>query len=53
MSAKFELPIHSLEVDSSSVFVKDLGYKNPYDFTKPHRHTYFELFLIETGGGLS
>jgi AraC family transcriptional activator of pobA len=50
VASKYEFPIHSLE-DAAKVAVHDLGFKNSYDYTQPHRHTYFELFLIESGGG--
>jgi len=48
---KKELPVHSLAQAEFPVFVKDIAYKNPYDFTCEHRHTYFEIFFFETGGG--
>ncbi|HKR04140.1 MAG TPA: helix-turn-helix domain-containing protein [Bacteroidia bacterium] len=46
-----ELPVHSLAQTEFPVFVKDIAYKNPYDFTREHRHTYFEIFFFEKGGG--
>jgi len=45
------LPIHSLQKDESFISVKQIQHKNPYDFTREHRHTYFEVFFFETGGG--
>lgn len=48
---KKHLPVHSLAQTDFPVFVKDIAYKNPYDFTREHRHTYFEIFFFENGGG--
>lgn len=31
--------------------VEPLNYPNPYDFSVPHRHDYFEIILISEGGG--
>ncbi len=45
------LPVHSLSFDEAPVQVKRIEYKNPYDFTREHRHTYFEIFFFEKGGG--
>ncbi|MDQ3051913.1 MAG: helix-turn-helix domain-containing protein [Bacteroidota bacterium] len=45
------LPVHSLGLDEAPVQVKHIEYKNPYDFTREHRHTYFEVFFFEKGGG--
>lgn len=45
------LPVHSLNRDESPVQVRNIEYKNPYDFTREHRHTYFEIFFFENGGG--
>jgi len=50
-SGKEHLPVHSLAKSEFPVFVKDLRHKNPYDFTRVHRHDYFEIFFFETGGG--
>ncbi|MFY9309784.1 MAG: AraC family transcriptional regulator [Bacteroidia bacterium] len=47
----FKLPVHSLEKQAPFISVKNIQHKNPYDFTKEHRHTYFEVFFFETGGG--
>lgn len=33
------------------LFVKDIQHKNPYDFTKEHRHDYYEVFFFVEGGG--
>jgi AraC family transcriptional regulator, transcriptional activator of pobA len=45
------LPVHSLENNVAPVQVRDIAYKNPYDFTREHRHDYFEIFFFENGGG--
>jgi AraC family transcriptional regulator, transcriptional activator of pobA len=45
------LPVHSLGAEEFPFVINDLAYKNPYDYHKPHRHTYYEIFLIEKGGG--
>ena len=45
------LPVHSLGSDALPVQVRRIEHKNPYDFTREHRHTYFEIFFFETGGG--
>jgi AraC-like DNA-binding protein len=41
-------PVHS---QNDPIMVRRIEHKNPYDFTKEHRHTYFEVFFFETGGG--
>lgn len=46
------LPVHSLESNKIPVYVRDIRYSNPYDFTKEHRHDYFEILFFENGGGL-
>lgn len=46
-----KLPVHSLEKQAPFISVKSIEHKNPYDFTREHRHTYFEIFFFETGGG--
>jgi len=45
------LPVHSLNHEGHLVLVQHIEHKNPYDFTKEHRHTYFEVFFFEAGGG--
>jgi AraC family transcriptional activator of pobA len=47
---KFDLPIHSLERDSLQINILPLDHQNPYDYKREHRHTYFEIILIEKGG---
>lgn len=46
------LPIHSLEKTEQIIHVRPIEYKNPYDFTREHRHTYFEIMFFDTGGGI-
>lgn len=50
-TAKTPLPVHSLEKKEFSVHVEDIQYSNPYDFTREHRHDYFEILFFENGGG--
>lgn len=49
---KQSLPVHSLEAGDMPVFVREIGYANPYDFTREHRHDYFEILFFDNGGGL-
>ncbi|GDX53111.1 hypothetical protein LBMAG27_21580 [Bacteroidota bacterium] len=44
------LPVHSLDNDSMQINILSLDHSNPYDFKREHRHTYFEIMLIEKGG---
>jgi AraC family transcriptional activator of pobA len=44
------LPIHSLSDESKQINILPLDHTNPYDFKREHRHTYFEIMLIENGG---
>jgi hypothetical protein len=43
-SGQEHLPVHSLAKSALPVFVRDIQHKNPYDFTRVHRHDYFEIF---------
>lgn len=45
------LPVHSLETDLP-VHVRAIEYNNPYDFTREHRHDYYEILFFATGGGM-
>ncbi len=45
------IPTHQLLDQSTDIVVEPVDYVNPYDFSKIHRHTYFELMFFETGGG--
>jgi AraC family transcriptional activator of pobA len=46
-----ELPVHSLEYGSTHINILPLDHNNPYDYKREHRHTYFEIMLIDHGGG--
>lgn len=45
------LPVHSLEKSEQIIQVRPLEHNNPYDFTREHRHTYFEIMFVDAGGG--
>lgn len=47
---KEALPVHSLDKDAKQINILPLNHTNPYDFKREHRHTYFEIMLIEKGG---
>ena len=47
-----DLPVVSLEKTEQIIHVRPLEYNNPYDHTREHRHTYFEIMFFDTGGGL-
>lgn len=47
-----ELPIHSFNSANKSVRILPIAHSNSYNFTRKHRHTYFELMFFETGGGI-
>lgn len=49
--AQTHLPVHALEVASQRINILPLDYSNPYDYKREHRHTYYEIMLIERGGG--
>lgn len=51
MSADENIKLHALSFGDSLIKVKDIEHKNAYDYTKKHRHSYFELMLFEQGGG--
>ncbi len=44
------LQVHSLEKDSMQINILPLDHTNPYDFKREHRHSYYEIILIENGG---
>lgn len=46
------LPLHSLEDGRFPVHVENIRYNNPYDFTREHRHDYFEIFFFKKGDGI-
>lgn len=45
------IPAYNLMRNDFPVLIESLDHKNPYDFTKEHRHEYFEVILTEKGGG--
>lgn len=45
------LPVHSLESGSLQINILPLDHSNPYDYKREHRHTYYEIMLIEKPGG--
>lgn len=47
---RISLPVHSLSDESKQINILPLNHTNPYDYKKEHRHTYFEIMLIEKGG---
>ena len=49
-SEKGILPLHSLDNGSMQINILPLDHTNPYDFKREHRHTYFEIILIQEGG---
>jgi len=51
MSANENIKLHALSFGDSLIKVRDIEHKNAYDYTKKHRHSYFELMLFEQGGG--
>jgi AraC family transcriptional activator of pobA len=46
-----DIPVNMLPKGDSELKVIPLGHVTPYDFQKPHRHSYFEFFVFEKGGG--
>lgn len=44
------LQVHSLEKDSMQINILPLDHSNPYDFKREHRHSYYEIILVERGG---
>ncbi len=45
------LPVHQLADPNTSIVVRKIAHKNPYDFTQKHRHNYFEIIFFVKGGG--
>ncbi len=46
-----EIPTHSLEPAVDPIQVRSIDHQNQYDFTRHHRHSYFEVMFFEQGGG--
>ncbi len=44
------LPVHLLNTGSLGVNILPLDHNNPYDYKREHRHSYYEIILIEQGG---
>lgn len=51
MAESDPIKVHGLNFSESLIQLKDIEHKNHYDYTKKHRHSYFELMLFEGGGG--
>ena len=49
-TSKEILPVHSLDNDSMQINILPLDHSNPYDFKREHRHSYYEIILVERGG---
>jgi len=46
------IPTHdSVSTRQKQIIVNELKTLNDYDFTEPHRHSYFEFFYFKKGGG--
>ncbi len=47
-----ELPLHDLQAGGeTSLFIRAISHSNQYDFTRKHRHSYYEILFFEKGGG--
>lgn len=47
-----QIPVNTLAGNPQPVRLLPLGDRMAYDFQRPHRHDYFELFLFNQGGGV-
>ena len=45
------MEVHSLHNKDFGFKVNEISYENPYDYSVVHRHTYFEIFLFDSGFG--
>ena len=45
------IPVHSSDNKENFFEVVKLKERNSYDSTKAHKHSYFEIFLFQKGGG--
>ena len=45
------IPVHSNESETNFFEIVRLKERNSYDSSKPHKHSYFEIFLFQKGGG--
>lgn len=46
-----KLPTYTLRAGQDGIRIEKIAYKNPYDFTQKHRHSYFEVMFFQEGGG--
>lgn len=42
---------HEIEATTGPVQIRHIAHKNEYDFSKLHRHNYFEILFFHQGGG--
>ncbi len=45
------IPVHSSKTNENFFEIVRLKERNSYDSTKAHKHSYFEIFLFQKGGG--
>ena len=45
------MEVHSLENKDFGFKINEISYENSYDYSVVHRHSYFEIFLFDTGCG--
>ena len=45
------MKVHSLENKDFGFKINQISYENSYDYSVVHRHSYFEIFLFDTGCG--
>jgi AraC family transcriptional activator of pobA len=46
------IPLHNLHAGGeTSLFIRAISHSNQYDFTRRHRHSYYEILFFEKGGG--
>jgi AraC-like DNA-binding protein len=45
------MEVHSLQNKDFGFKVNEISYENSYDYSIVHRHSYFEIFLFDTGCG--
>lgn len=45
------MQVHSFNNTDFEFKVNQISYENPYDYSLVHRHSYFEIFLFDTGFG--
>jgi AraC family transcriptional regulator, transcriptional activator of pobA len=51
--APSEIPTHSLDAAQDPILVRSIDHQNHYDFTRQHRHSYFEVMFFQQGGGIN